>query len=447
MAFNFKKKKSNYFKIIFFLILLIILNTSCTNEEKKSENIEKTDKNNKQNTIFTKEENTKLIFEKIDKNKEIVYTKNFFEDFEPKFYSYTENGNTNIINLDDCKLPFINLNCEGAEEINNEIQKYIDENVKVKFKDAASNSWYFDPSSTYSYSINDKFLSIVIENKINDKVKDYSTIITFNLNLETGKRMKIQDALKITSSKEHFLDIMEEKINKFYDEYTDLKNKENFYSNDLVSKLKSKSLLNLWEDYYANKTSFYFDDAGQLSVLYKLCLENGIKKQEKTTININDEIDNLKLNPISKKLDFSKNDNFLCGIAFLGQTKNTNQNINLEEFNFFDSETFFKNQIVEEYKTGKEIYYIFSKYENGVILLNSAKNEDDGNVVFDDNWNVQSSNTFVVCNQNELKPDLKVKVIYRNELIEFSPYLSLEKEKPITVDGLKDFTDEINELR
>lgn len=163
-----KENKSNKGLVVLVIILFILvlgLGTYIVYDKviNKDEAVSKTDSNDKKET-------TKGIIK--DESKEIVYSDNE--------YQYK-------------KIPIINIDTEDADDLNKEINEYVD-------KMGQDSNYGEGYKLSYVYYENNEILSILLTINTYGSSKYYKTV---NINSKTGKKVSNYDLIKIKSIDEN----------------------------------------------------------------------------------------------------------------------------------------------------------------------------------------------------------------------------------------------------
>ena len=92
------------------------------------------------------------------------------------------------------------------------------------------------------------------------------------------------------------------------------------------------------------------------------------------------------------------------------------------------------------YLIGEECYLVIPKYKNASISLKELEITEDGKLEEVDNPyldnNACSGTTFICQNISDIGPNGKITIRYRDEIIEFSPQLSLKDGSVILPEGI-----------
>lgn len=134
--------------------------------------------------IFNNQVEEKENYEtkKIDKNQKIVYTS----------YQKEENINGHEINV---KLPYINIKNSAVQKFNQEISDIFGKKSEEVLKTTDRNIIF---TVKYTANIENDILSLIIYSNLKQDLSAQRTIIqTFNFNLETNKKLTLEEIIKI----------------------------------------------------------------------------------------------------------------------------------------------------------------------------------------------------------------------------------------------------------
>ena len=277
--------------------------------------------------LFNKEE--KVVEIKSDLNSEQLKIYNEFElvynaeyAYEVSQNNYTDTKN-NIRYYTDIVIPYVNINSEDVKKINEDIKKLNDSLVKEYENNLINNEYYV--KSNYTYVINNNILSLVIIiTRNNESNQEYNEYKTYNINLDTKKKMTYLELLnsltikeldkKITKNnietleteaiKEKTLELIELNNIETKEEYTE--EIEDKKTNTVTKTIKQKDVLfsgltiDEWitsctNDYIVSKKEnnniYFIDNEGYLNIVVKVF--NGKKEyscNEVSILKINGEI-------------------------------------------------------------------------------------------------------------------------------------------------------------
>ncbi len=155
--------------------------------------------------LFNKEE--KVVEIKSDLNSEQLKIYNEFElvynaeyAYEVSQNNYTDTKN-NIRYYTDIVIPYVNINSEDVKKINEDIKELNDSLVKEYENNLINNEYYV--KSNYTYVINNNILSLVIIiTRNNESNQEYNEYKTYNINLDTKKKMTYLELLNSLTIKE-----------------------------------------------------------------------------------------------------------------------------------------------------------------------------------------------------------------------------------------------------
>lgn len=277
--------------------------------------------------LFNKEE--KVVEIKSDLNSEQLKIYNEFElvynaeyAYEVSQNNYTDTKN-NIRYYTDIVIPYVNINSEDVKKINEDIKELNDSLVKEYENNLINNEYYV--KSNYTYVINNNILSLVIIiTRNNESNQEYNEYKTYNINLDTKKKMTYLELLnsltikeldkKITKKnietleteaiKEKTLELIELNNIETKEEYTE--EIEDKKTNTVTKTIKQKDVLfsgltlDEWitsctNDYLVSKKEnnniYFIDNEGYLNIVVKVF--NGKKEyscNEVSILKINGEI-------------------------------------------------------------------------------------------------------------------------------------------------------------
>lgn len=141
-------------------------------------------------------ENNKYDVKKVDKEKNLIYTKYENNTIEQNHYDL------------DINIPYININSEIINKYNDEI-KVFQEKVESILKTKNQNTIF---TVEYNAYIDDNILSLIIRSNLKERTNPQRVIIqTYNYDLQNNKEVTIQDVLK---KKNLDKELVQDKINK-----------------------------------------------------------------------------------------------------------------------------------------------------------------------------------------------------------------------------------------
>ncbi len=294
-----EKKISLTTAILLFIIILLIMviiggGVYCKIYNKQEEN------EIKQNYVENeKEENNKEESKKdVDKSVEELVTDakfnyntgidSFTYTWNNKTYTYEANSTEIVwINLEKTKFPYINIDSQDAKEMNKEIEdlfnKYFEatvneikivrdsekiENEEEREQARYNNEWasvfpdyYEDSFLQYSAYKNDNILSIVIkEGKFVNVGYKYKT---YNIDLNTGKKVKLKEAYpKLGYTQSELEEKLLEEVAKLVKERCEASNALDRY--EYLMDNNKKTVINTIE---SDNASYFIDENKNLNIV------------------------------------------------------------------------------------------------------------------------------------------------------------------------------------
>ena len=194
---NVKKndKKKTIVLVVIVLILVLILGVCigaiAFTKNKETTVVKETDKQTE-----VKEE-TKMS-KKVDESKEWVYDADYHKGKTDKTVSTLSRGIT-YKSSEQLKLPFINVNSDYANSINEEISNLFNKSYKVYGEAYPEKNVQNECliSYSYTYTVKENVLSVYIEEHVGYVNGEYNiTYYTYNINLDTLGRASLEDVYK-----------------------------------------------------------------------------------------------------------------------------------------------------------------------------------------------------------------------------------------------------------
>lgn len=196
------------------------------------------------NQLFTEEPNTR--FDRIQTNKEIVYTGYNLKNEDENFYKV------------DVKIPVLNINTEVAKKINKEIEEEFYNKANVIMRNLEGYTIY---NVSYSAYVNKDVVSIVVKSSLKEENKNEKvTIKTYNYSIPTGKEVLLKELIELKQ-------ISPKEVQKTIDEEI-----EKAYNNALAisSEYGSTYNRNLDDKMYKleNTKEFFLTNEGNIYIIY-----------------------------------------------------------------------------------------------------------------------------------------------------------------------------------
>lgn len=445
------KKKGRKLLSILLVLIFVLSATSC----KKEEDANKDEPNTKIEKEQKEEENK---ISQLHEGKEIVYDANYLDEFKP--YMGIDFGNEEVeVNFNACKIPYINLDSNGAKKINNQILKYTREYIVRDYEDGKEESLVYKPMASYKYEVTDQYISIWFEYYMG-LIGNPAEVGTFILDLKTGEELSLDKAIEISGVDEDFVGLIEGKIVEFYEDMLKDSQDSGYYDDTSLLNFQENTLYNFWKEYYGGKLDYYLNSENELTLLLEFAFPaRGGNIQMELEIKPEDLPIQEEINPIYQYLAKEDYNSYEGGVAFLGyKSFNTMKAITskLEGiiYKFGDQGKlplfYFYNELDDGsyIVNGDEFYLLAAKYKNSVIKIYESVNDESGEAVFEDQTlNIYGSNCISFCNFSDIRPNTKVEFIYRDKAIEFSPLTSLMDSSYINeIAGIIDLGEAYREL-
>ncbi len=220
---------------------------------------------------------------KIDVSKGFVYDANYIDGCNVVLDKTSEAYESwdEDYNLEDFKVPYINIDSDASRNSNSEIKtiycenlniiKDIIEEIKEELATGTSGGTSLK-SLNYEYFTNDNILSIVITKDDYEKQNYY----TYNLSLKTGELLNFEDIYKtvdLTSS--NVKEKLEEAIISKYDAWYTENDEDNSMREEYYEELKNETITNFENDLNDNKIGHYLDASGKLNIAFIMHLPEG----------------------------------------------------------------------------------------------------------------------------------------------------------------------------
>ena len=440
----FKKNGIKLFSILL-IFIFVLSSTSCKKEEDINKNdlisrIEKDQNGEEEEKTVNNDEKKKIL--KLDEGKEIIYDANYLDELEPYRaidFGYDEKGEAIEeeveVNFENCKIPYINLDSNGAKKINDQILEYTKDYIFRDYEDGKEEEIAYEPMAYYKYEITDKYISIKFDYSIGMfEIPD--NVRTYILDLETGEELSLDKAISISGINDDFLGLVEGKIVEFYDDmlidFQEVDEDVSFLN------FQAETLHEFWKDYYGEELKIYLNEKNELSLFlnYAVPMGGGIF-QEEVELKPEDLPIKEEINPIYEYLAKEDYNLYEGGVASLGynsfdtiKTITSKVETIISKFGDqgkFPLSYFYYESYDGSYQVdGDEFYLLTAKHKNSAIKIYPPIYDENGEIVFEDYLaNIYGSNCILFCNLSDIRPNTKVEYIYRNKTIEFTPSLSL----------------------
>lgn len=363
-------------------------------------------------------------------------------------------------------LPRILLDSEDAKVVNDEIDKLVD-NIKDTYETNKANMENGETGITSTFSVyqDDNVLSLMIEN-YDIWNGEFTNFHVYNFSLPEGKLINDEELMKeFGVEKDNILTMVENTLIDHQNLVTKI------YSRDVTDlsyttnpdNLTGLILNDLWDNYNSKSRQIFIDEVGRPNFVFA-----------------NFESADYGLGPLVLKLREDKFDDELISDEYLRMARGLGIDLNDEsnkafviylggandEENlkksmsklqtwsnvFLDSEEPSMLVAIKQsevgnipYLIGEELYLVIPKYKNASISLSELEITEDGKLTEVDNpyldTNSCSGTTLICQNISDLGPNGKITIRYRDEVVEFSPQLSLKDGSLVVQDGVIDGKD------
>ena len=463
------------FKILIILMLAVAIFSGCKKEGSSSKLVNE-NTNNTSNTSNINNADKKKSPEK-DSNKtgskdkkvlrpvkgakigsmsSYVEDREIWNDFmDEKYIESAKRDNFGI------HLPRILLDSKDAKAANAEIDEMV-ENIKNIYETHKDDSESADLGIYLSFSTyqDENILSVMIESYDywQDDPADY---IAYNFSLPDGKFI---DDYKLMSNfgvdADDLLGIVEDSLRERQDLTTGL-----YYSDVLdntfiynPSNYTGMVLNTLWDKFRSIDHQIYIDEVGKPNFLFS---QYDLGNMGFYPVTLNLKSNNFNKNPISdeylrmaRKLGIDPTDKkYKAFIIYLGSVydedslKRTLEKLYPWSSLFLDYED--PNMLISmkeskggdmPFLNGAECYLIIPKYRNASVSLKELEISKDGKLKEVDNYlldnNACAGTTFICQNISEIAPNGKITIRYRDDVLEFSPSISLKDGSLILPKGV-----------
>lgn len=360
-------------------------------------------------------------------------------------------------------LPRILLDSKDAKKANQEIDE-IAENLRKIYQSGKDKIEGEDIGIYSSFSVyqDDHVLSLMIE--VSDIWMDDSpSYFAYNFSLPDGKFIDDYELMKnFGIEKDEILGMVEDSLREEQDLIT------NIYHNDaldytfIYNQNNSTGLIfnEVWDNFESNENQIYIDEVGKANFLLS---QYPIVNMVPCPVTLELKANGFNRDPISaeylrmaRKLGIDPKDkNHKAFIIHLGAAFDEESlSDTLEKLsawtniflNYEDPGMLVSMKQSEggdrPYLNGEECYLIIPKYRNASVSLKELEISQDGklkevaNELLD--FNACAGITFVCQNISDIAPNGKITIRYRDDVIEFSPSISLKDGSLMLPEGVTD---------
>lgn len=360
-------------------------------------------------------------------------------------------------------LPRILLDSKDAKKANQEIDEIAD-NLR-KIYQSGKGKMEEDETGIYSsFSVfqDDHVLSLMIE--IYDTLYDDPPgYFAYNFSLPDGKFIDDYELMNnFGVEKDEILGIIEDSLREEQDWTTMNYNNDVLDYTFIYNQNNSTGLIfkEVWDNFESNENKIYIDEVGKAHFLLS---QYSIVNMVPCPVTLELKADRFNRDPISaeylkmaRKLGIDPKDkNHKAFIIHLGAAFDEESlSATLEKlsawttiFLNFDDPNMLVSMKQSEggdmpYLNGEECYLVIPKYRNASVSLKELEISQDGklkevpNELLD--FNACAGTTFVCQNISDIAPNGKISIRYRDDVIEFSPSISLKDGNLILPEGVTD---------
>lgn len=363
-------------------------------------------------------------------------------------------------------LPRILLDSRDAKKANQEIDEIADNLRKIyqsgKGKMEEDETGIYSSFSVYQ---DDHVLSLMIE--IYDTLYDDPPgYFAYNFSLPDGKFIDDYELMKnFGVEKDEILGIIEDSLREEQDWTTMNYNNDVLDYTFIYNQNNSTGLIfkEVWDNFESNENKIYIDEVGKAHFLLS---QYPIVNMVPCPVTLELKADRFNRDPISaeylkmaRKLGIDPKDkNHKAFIIHLGSAFDEESlSATLEKisawttiFLNFDDPNMLVSMKQSEggdmpYLNGEECYLVIPKYRNASVSLKELEISQDGklkevaNELLD--FNACAGTTFVCQNISDIAPNGKISIRYRDDVIEFSPSISLKDGSLMLPEGVTDAED------
>ncbi|MEF3318431.1 hypothetical protein [Peptoniphilus grossensis] len=363
-------------------------------------------------------------------------------------------------------LPRILLDSRDAKKANQEIDEIADNLRKIyqsgKGKMEEDETGIYSSFSVYQ---DDHVLSLMIE--IYDTLYDDPPgYFAYNFSLPDGKFIDDYELMNnFGVEKDEILGIIEDSLREEQDWTTMNYNNDVLDYTFIYNQNNSTGLIfkEVWDNFESNENKIYIDEVGKAHFLLS---QYSIVNMVPCPVTLELKADRFNRDPISaeylkmaRKLGIDPKDkNHKAFIIHLGAAFDEESlSATLEKlsawttiFLNFDDPNMLVSMKQSEggdmpYLNGEECYLVIPKYRNASVSLKELEISQDGklkevpNELLD--FNASAGTTFVCQNISDIAPNGKITIRYRDDVIEFSPSISLKDGSLMLPEGVTNAED------
>lgn len=348
-------------------------------------------------------------------------------------------------------VPRILLNSADAKAANAKIDGMVN-NMKEQYETNKKNIEGNDIGIYSSFSVyqDPNVLSVQIS-EANAWLGEYPKFTVFNFSLPDGKRMDDAALMKhFGVGKDEILGVIEDSLREAQETETNI-----YYSTDTdVSYINNPNnctglILNALWDHFESKThQIYIDEVGSPTFIFSSYTGMMMGRSPQTLKLRANRFDSDPISPaylrMARRLGIDpKDEKHKAFILYLGsafdETSLKAPLAKLEAWtgvftNYEDPRLLLAIKESKDnhtpYLIGEECYLVIPKYENASVSLKELESTKEGKLKEVENSyldNVSTTGTTFICqNQSDIAPNAKITIRYRDDVLEFSPSISLK---------------------
>lgn len=357
-------------------------------------------------------------------------------------------------------LPRILLDSKDAKDANAEIDE-IEQGIKELYENCKSNMKDDDTGIYAAFSVyqDENVLSIMIETY--SLWEGDSPIYTvFNFSIPDGKYISDYELMEnFDVEKDKLLGLVESNLKEEQEFLTKIYY-ANVYDSSFINNPRNftgAALNNLWNNYDATINQIYIDEMGKPNFVFN----TGEYTNPQAPVTLKLKSNKFDENPISdeyikmaRKLGIDPEDEkYKAFIIFLGAAfdedslRKTLQKLDPWENmfnNYEDPSMLLATKNIEGSETpilnGQECYLVVPKYKNASVALKELEISNEGKLKEVENdyldYYACAGNTFICQNISEIAPNAKIIIRYHDDIVEFSPSISLKDGSLIVPDEI-----------
>lgn len=360
-------------------------------------------------------------------------------------------------------VPRILLDSEDAKAANDEIDELV-KSIKDLYDTNKKHMEDFDTGIYASFSVyqDENVLSVMIKNS-NIWEGTFPQFTVFNFSLPDGKLIADDELMKTFGvEKDEILGMIENSLREEHSIDTNIYYRDVTDSSYLYNLNNCTGLVlnDLWDNYNSKSHQIFIDEVGMPTFIFARYTSAEMGQSPAILKLRSNRFDS---NPISdeylrmaRRLGVDPKDpNHKAFVIYLGsafdETTLKDPLVKLYAWtavfsNYEDPRMLLAMKQSEDgnrpYLIGEEYYLIIPKYKNASVSLKELEISEDGNLKEVDNPFLDSiscsGTTFICQNRSDIAPNGKITIRYRDDVLEFSPSISLKDGSPMLPEEVTD---------